>query len=127
MKTNEAAKVLSAVAAALRSSSLETVEEIADVQPRQRVDAQSVDVPRALSMLVALSSFDKSQWLQVVAEYGFPIQFRPRDASRDIMGKILNYLEENPDARDKLARSGNRGRSKTSPELAQALEFLLKP
>jgi hypothetical protein len=126
MKTQDAAKALTQIATALRGSSFETIEELAEA-PRRRVDVHSVDVPRALSMLVALSSFDKSQWLEVISEYGFPIQVRPRDASRDILGKLLNYLEANPDARDKLATSGPRLRSHTSPELAQALQFLLKP
>lgn len=126
MKTHEVARILSNLAQALRESPFETLDDISSAK-RRRVDLDSVDVPRALSMLVALSSFDKSQWLKVIEAYDFPIQIRPRDASRDIMGKILNHLESNPDAREKLARNSSRLRSKTSPELAQALEFLLKP
>lgn len=125
MKTQEAAKLLTSIALALRNSPYETIEGLAEGRNR-KVDVQSVDVPRALSMLVALSSFDKAQWMQVIRDNNFPIEVRPRDASRDIMGKILNYLEADPEARAKLAKSTNRPRSSTSTELAQALEFLLK-
>ena len=125
MKTQEAAKLLNFIASVIRSSPFETIEEMSERRPH-RVDAQSVDVPRALSMLVALSSFDKAQWQQIIKDYNFPIEVRPRDASRDVLGKILNHLEASPEARTSLATSSTRLRPGTSPELAQALEFLLK-
>ena len=125
MRTHEAIKVLTALANALKNSSFETVEELTDGGSK-KVPASAVDVPRALAMLVALSNFDKLQWAQIISEYEFPIDVRPRDASRDIMGKLLKYLEANPDARLKLARTTGKSRSKTSPELTQALEILLK-
>lgn len=60
-----------------------------------------------------------------MAGHGFPIDVRPRDASRDIIGKLLKFLEENPDARNRLNHAAQKGRSETSPELARALQLLL--
>ena len=126
MNTYDAAKTLSSLASALRAAPNQSLDELAEGGGR-KVDSRSVDVPRALSMLVALSHFDKVQWMQVADELRLPVDIRPRDASRDIMWKILKYLEANPEARNRLTHSASRQRSQTSPELAQALEFLLKP
>lgn len=126
MNTHEAAKVLSSLASALRSAPNQSLDELSEGGSR-RVDAKAVDVPRALSMLVALSHFDKDQWMQVADELRLPVDIRSRDASRDIMWKILRYLEANPEARNRLTHSATRQRSQTSPELSQALQFLLKP
>lgn len=125
MTTHEVARILSALATALRKAPDQTLEELAAGSgPKRKVDANNI--PVALSTLVALSDFDKAQWLSFISEYGFPIQVRPRDASRDILGKLLNFLERNPDARNKLAASAQKERSQTSPELLRALQTLLK-
>lgn len=87
---------------------------------------QAGSIPVALSTLVALSAFDKSQWEALIEENGFPIQVRPRDAARDVLGKLLNYLENNPAARQAMVSSAGKERSKASPELMRALQQLLK-
>lgn len=125
MNTYEAAKVLTSLASALRSAPNQSMDELAEGGGR-KVDLKSVDVPRALSMLIALSHFDKAQWLQVADDLRLPVDIRPRDASRDIMWKILKFLEGNPDARHRLASVATKQRSQTSPELSQALELLMK-
>jgi hypothetical protein len=80
----------------------------------------------ALSTLVALSRFDKAQWLDIIQQYNFPIEVRPRDASRDILGKLLNHLEQDSESRQRLSVDAQKGRSDTSPELMKALQLLLK-
>ena len=79
-----------------------------------------------LSTLVSLSNIGKSKWVEFIHEHGFPIEVRPRDASRDIFGKLCTYLEENPQAQEKLKASATRSSSKSSPELMRALSTLLK-
>jgi hypothetical protein len=96
------------------------------MRPRRRNTPDPANIPMALSTLVALSDFDKMQWMTFIHEHGFPITIRPRDASRDIIGKLLRYLEENEDARRKLTNSAQKTRSETSPELMRALQVLLK-
>jgi hypothetical protein len=125
MKTHDIAKILSSLANALRNAPNQTLDELASTPTRKpQPDVQSI--PIALSTLIALSDFDKNQWLFLIKEYNFPIEVRPRDASRDVLGKILKHLEQNPEARSKLVQSSNKERSETSPELLRALQFLLK-
>jgi hypothetical protein len=83
------------------------------------------DIPMALSALVALSQFDKAQWRAVIQEYGWPLEVKNTESTRDIVGKILRHLEVDPDARKKLKVAAQR-KSDVSPELMNALSFLLK-
>ncbi|MES0098637.1 hypothetical protein [Mesorhizobium sp. M0019] len=125
MKTHDIAKILNTLAQALRKAPNQTLDELSEPKPaRAPVDAK--DVPMALSTLLALSEFDKSQWQQFITDFRLPIEVRPRDASRDILGKILTYLEKNPAARKSMSNAARHSPSDTSPELMRALQFLLK-
>lgn len=125
MKTHEVAKVLFELANILRNMPNEPIEDLGFGHLRTTVDQASV--PVALRTLVALSSIDKAQWLQLIKEHNFPIETRPRDASRDIMGKLLRYLEQNRDARERLSQTVRKSRAETttSPELLRAFRVLL--
>lgn len=125
MKTHEVAKVLTSLANVLKAAPNQELEGFGRGKPDKKL--KDSEVPLALSTLLALSELDKSQWLNVINEFRFPIEIRPRDASRDILGKILAHLAQNPDARRRLSLAAQGGRSETSPELMQALSFLLKP
>lgn len=125
MKTHEFAKALDLLSRLLkRNKSIEL--QYLELSDRLGAEVSGASIPIALSTLVALSKFDKTQWLEVIRLYEFPVEIRPRDASRDILGKILKHLEESPDARLKLASQANRSIGKTSPELLSALQLLLK-
>lgn len=80
----------------------------------------------ALYNLVNLNRVNKQQWLTLIDDYKFDIQIRDRDANRDIVGKILNYLANNPHERDKLISRQNKNLTPSSNELANALNLLLK-
>lgn len=125
MKTHDIAKVLSSLAQALKSAPNQTLDDLVSGATAKNSIA-SEDIPMALSTLVALAEFDKRQWQGLIEEYRMPIEIRPRDASRDILGKILKFLEQNPTARKNLTQSANKPRADTSPELMRALQFLLK-
>lgn len=124
MKTHEIAKALQILANALRRGPDQPIEDFAR-GARHRPGIKAGSVPAALSALVALADFDKAQWQAFIEEYKFPIDVRPRDASRDILGKLLKFLEENPEARRRL-RNPPKERSDISPELVDALRHLLK-
>jgi len=125
MKTYDLAKALELLAKILRQGPNEEFDNFSlDRARRSKPDFASI--PVALSTLVALSSVDKQQWQAIIQEYGWPIKFRPRDASRDMLGKVLNYLEENPEARRRLSSAPPPSRSEISPELMNALQHLLK-
>ena len=71
-----------------------------------------------------LARIDKKQWIQMIRDFGFDIPIRPADASRDVLGKLLRFLDQNPQALQKL-RDGAK-RSTSSPQLLRALDALLK-
>ena len=124
MKSHELAQALSALARLLKAGpdvdiSQLKVGEIFD-SPTNR------DLALNLSTLVSLSRVDKSKWMELIREYGFPIEARPRDASRDVFGKICAYLETNPKAQEQLKAVATKASSKSSPELLKALTALLK-
>lgn len=125
MKTHEIANILISLANVLKAAPNQELTDFGRGKPAKKL--KDSDVPLALSTLLALSELDKGQWLNVINEFNFPIEIRPRDASRDILGKILSHLAQNPDARKRLSLAAQGGRSETSPELMKALSFLLKP
>lgn len=124
MKTHDLAKALESLARVLRRAPDTTLDELTSLSPRRK--PESSEIPLALSTLVGLADIDKSQWLKFIQANGFPIDIRPRDASRDVVGKLLRYLEQSPEARKKITTVAERARSQTSPELQRALDFLLK-
>lgn len=83
------------------------------------------DLPIALSALLSLSRIDKMEWVNLVSDLGLSIDIRPRDASRDILGKVLRVLEREPEARALLSKKVNSREAKASPELVRALSSLL--
>jgi hypothetical protein len=56
------------------------------------------DVAGSLRGLVALSKYDKQRWLELIDEFNLPIELNSKASSRDIVGKLLAYLDDNPDA-----------------------------
>jgi hypothetical protein len=85
----------------------------------------SDDLPVALSALLSLSRFDKQEWISLIQDIGLPIEIRPRDASRDILGKVLRVLEDDPTSRELLNNRVRSTSTKASPELMRALGSLL--
>jgi hypothetical protein len=124
MKSHDLARALNTLSSLLRSMPDQDLEDLRFNSRQAKLDPSSI--PMALSTLVALARFDKAQWLQIIRQYNFPIEIRPRDASRDILGKLLNHLEQNPESRKRLSIDAQKARSDTSPELMKALQLLLK-
>lgn len=94
--------------------------------PSGRAESKSKDdLPIALSALLRLSRVDKNEWIELIRDLGLHIEVRPRDASRDILGKVLKLLESEPEARDRLQRRVRNKEAHGSPELARALSSLL--
>ncbi len=124
MKTHELAKQLAETSKALRLLPNVEISQLGKATEQAgRIDKASI--PVALSTLVALSDVDKRQWLLFIEENLFPIDVRPRDAARDILGKLLKFLEQNPEARNKLRNVAQKERTSTAPELKRALDILL--
>jgi hypothetical protein len=124
MKSHELAQALSTLSRLLKSG---PNVELSQLKVRELFDSHSNrDLALNLSTLVSLSSVDKQKWMELIRENGFPIEVRPRDASRDIFGKLCSYLESNPQAQDRLKANVTKTSGKSSPELMKALATLLK-
>lgn len=127
MKTHEVAATLQALAKALKRApdiDLEDIGRSLVATARHRPDTS--DIPFALSALVALSKFDKAQWRTIIEEFKLPIEVRHTESTRDVVGKILRVLERDAEARRRLQMSVKKSRPDISPELMNALNFLLK-
>jgi len=125
VKTHELARALEVLASVLRTGpdvGLSEIFAIGSGPLPQSTDQIAVN----LSTLSALSRVDRQQWLALIREYQFPIEFRPRDASRDILGKLLRFLERSPDARERLRKRTASSSQSGSPELLKALQTLLR-
>ena len=125
MKSHDIAQALTALARVLKSGpNVDTAQlRLKDMFSGPQ---STQELALNLSTLVSLSSVDKSRWVDLIREHGFPIEVRPRDGSRDIFGKLCAYLEANPLAQERLKASATHSTSKSSPELMRALSTLLR-
>lgn len=125
MKTHEFAKAL------------RTLADVFDRGPNRDLSSLAIssDAPSGITMtqmavslstLTDLARVDKQRWIAFVRDNNMPIEFRARDAARDILGKVLAYLETNADARRALKEKATKRADNTSPELMRAFAFLLK-
>jgi hypothetical protein len=78
-----------------------------------------------LKTLHSLSKIKKKEWVELIRDYGFNIEIKLRDSSRNIIGKLLNYLDANPNAINTLKRKAQETREEPSA-LTQALDTLLE-
>jgi hypothetical protein len=122
MKTRVLAKSLRQLADWLDRLPDQSLEDLA----MQRLDMRTKSASLALNVatLASLSRVDRKSWIEFIRQHGFPIDIRPRDASRDILGKLLKFLEEEPEAINYLQRRAHEDVA-TSPQLSRALRALL--
>lgn len=131
MKTHQLAAGLDKISAFLKSAPNVDLDMflsnfgLIDIRQVTKRKNQKEDLPLALSALVSLARIDKQEWLALISDLGFAIDIRPRDASRDILGKVLRYLEDDADARFLLSSRVKNKQTQASPELARALSSLL--
>jgi hypothetical protein len=124
MKTHSLAKALRLLADALEAHPNKEVSDLDTVLGvKSEIDTRQVAIN--LKTLHSLSKINKRDWVKLIQGYGFKIDFKPRDSSRNIMGKLLNYLDANPEAVDTLKRKAKET-SETPSALSRALDILLK-
>jgi hypothetical protein len=130
MKSHDFARHLALMAQALKAAPDIELESGMDwegvFQKRSRPTVSDEDIPHALNMLVGLNNVNKQQWLSLIEEFGFVIDVRPRDANRDIFGKLLKFLSEHPEERARLVGKKSKKPIKESEELANALTILMR-
>ena len=103
MKTHELGNALQELSRVLKSGPDVEIQNLHDFLAREKHPSNDT-LKIGLATLVDLSRVDKKKWLALIKEYNFPINTRPRDASRDLLGKLLRYLETHAEARETLKR-----------------------
>lgn len=122
MKTHELAKALQHLSKVLRALPNQELDSLG--ASFTGTSAQQ-NVGISLSALAALSKYNKLDWEQVVRDFELPLEIRPRDGARDVMGKIITYLAENDAERERVARKSSPLNPDRPSELSNALHFLL--
>lgn len=123
MKTHDLAKALTQLGKLLRTLPNQDLEDLGSTLSKS-ASGPSADVGISLSALASLSRFNKSDWEKIARDFELPVDLRPRDAARDVMGKILTYLAENDAERKRVAMKSRVDADEPS-ELSNALRFLL--
>lgn len=138
MKTHDLSKALTHLARVLRAGPNVNFEELTNLsthisQPRlPRSSREPIDKVGAtdrgtgLVLLAEMASYSKQELINLADELSIPIDVRKADAVRDVLGKILKYIQENPDFRERLVLRIDQSQSveKTS-SLARALAILM--
>ncbi len=128
MKTHDLARLLQNLARILKSApnaEFETYFSEGGSRKKEPLAGEDPDVPVALGTMVALNKLDKAEWLKIIDLYSLNVDIRPRDATRDIIGKILNYLERNPKEIRRITALSSHGSPQPSPELLTAMNVIL--
>lgn len=123
MKTHDLAKALTQLGKLLRSLPNQDLGDLGSTLS-QLSSGPSTDVGISLSVLASLSKYNKSDWEKIARDFELKVDIRPRDAARDVMGKILTYLAENDAERKRIALKARTSDDEPS-ELSNALRFLL--
>jgi hypothetical protein len=70
-----------------------------------------------------MASYNKAELLDLARQLNIPLQVRPADAVRDVLGKLLKYIQENPDFRNRLVHANPE--TAEGSRLAHALAILM--
>jgi hypothetical protein len=127
VKTHELANALRLLAKMLEDGPNTQVSEMNKLFGRSMNKPDANQVAVNLQTLMQLSKIEKQQWKSLIYDdYGFKINITPRDSSRDILGKLLKYLEDSPNAIAILKQRTKRSDASGPSALSLALEALLK-
>lgn len=138
MKTHELAKALTHLSRVLRAGPNVEFEELTNLstylsQPkaprpsRETADTrEKAEKGAGLALLAEMASYSKPELLELVAYLGIPIEVRKADAVRDVLGKTLKYIQENPDFRERVVHdAAGKGPETRTSSLVRALAILM--
>jgi hypothetical protein len=124
MKAHNLAKVLRKLADVLESGPNVPLSDFSSFHKQVGgIDSEVVAVN--LRTLLALSRINKKEWVNLINEYGYEIKLNPRDSARDVLGKLLRYLDSHPEAID-LLKKWSQEKGKEPSALSKALDVLLE-
>jgi len=126
VKTHTIAKALNELAIILRSGPNVEIKNLSLKREIEKEELSKEEIALNISTLLALSKIKKTTWVDFIEENRWPIKIQKRDSSRNLIGKILKYLEGNPDALKKLKNGVSSNRGQGFIELSNALSSLLE-
>lgn len=137
MKTHELARALNHLSRVLRAGPNIDFEDLTNLTTyitssrpqRQSRDAEKRDMAdkgTGLALLAQMASYNKQELLDLAEYFGIPVEVRKADAVRDILGKILRHIQENPVIRDRLTNDVAEAEPEKTSALARALAILMK-
>ncbi len=124
MKSHIFADALVSWAEKLKAGPNVDITDLTVAASQQPVSLSTQNMTVGLSVLLHLSKVNKQEWAQFVREHSIPITVEPRDSSRNVLGKLLNYLESHPEVQKNLSAK-SLSSAETSPKLAKALQVLM--
>jgi hypothetical protein len=123
MKTHSLAKALRSLADLLEiGPNVELTNLRLGNDNISKLDEKQVAVN--LKTLFSLSKISRKEWINLISGFGFTLDITPRDSSRNIIGKLLSYLDSNPEAVELLKKKSRENRTQPSA-LVEALDVLL--
>lgn len=130
MNAHDVARALTHLARVLKAGPNVPIEDVGNLgvhagstrKPRSKRDV--ADKGAALAVLSQLSQTNKRDLAELIFHLGLPVEVKNTDSVRDLLGRTLKYIAENPEVGRRLAFSGDQGVS-PSPALANALAILL--
>jgi hypothetical protein len=129
MKTYDLAKALNHLSRILRAGPNVEIDSVGNLSSHS-ANPKRVSKPKAskesgaaLALLSEMAAYNKSQLIELAQDLNIPLQVRSADAVRDVLGKILKYVHENPEVRNRLVH--NPSASEEGARLTRALAILL--
>jgi hypothetical protein len=140
MKTHEVAKALTHLARILRAGPNIPMEDVgnlglhSDAHRQPRPTRKSPEVAEketgqkgaALALLAKIASYSKLELVQLSGDLSIPGVVKNTDSVRDLLGRTLKYIADNPSAQERLVGpSSDKGAPSQPSALARALAILM--
>ncbi len=127
MKSHDLADALDSLAKILRSGNNVEVStsNLANIFKDSTDEPSDAQIAVNLRTLVKLSKIDKARWKDFISEHHLPIEVKNTYSVRDILGKILNYLDNNPIEIDKIRQRVQKKSNSYNTELDKAFNLFL--
>jgi hypothetical protein len=137
MKTHELAKALTQLSRVLKAGPNIEFEELTNLstyltskKPTRTASKKPVDTTLAeqgagLALLAQMANYKKQDLVALAEALDIPLALRPADAVRDVLGKMLKYINENPDVKKRLGQTEDKAIPESASSLAKALSILM--
>lgn len=130
MKTHDLAKALNHLSRILRVGPNVELDNLVNLNTHvesraPRPTSDEGDRGAALALLSEMANYSKKELIELADTLDIPLEVRSADAVRDVLGKILRYINENPAVKQRLTTPATTSQSGKSSSLARALSILL--